>query len=346
MGFQVGRRRTPRFEDFGSLLAHLTAEAQDGAIAPLYAQNAWGVAGKLIGVWQYSSVLANVRPVGMVNLTNVSDTPVAVIASGTGTTRAVEASPTLGTSGTATVWDTSAGSAIARDVAYTRSGTTVTFTAGDPGATAAGDLIIYDGACEFGVIGGDYWQPQAGATSWWASGLYAEGGAVDLLIPLWSAERFIASLAADILAAESSAGANSKFGVQWGNDTWIFGQQFYNDVTNGWVCGYIESDRPSPIESIRGTAGQTAPGTNVCQSYVTAYSALDATPATSGASVTTSSIGTSSDSDSFGFTPDRTLIETDTRGDVDRLIFRAIQATSGSLGATLQRFEIQQHGRP
>lgn len=156
-------------EDFATMSAAITAAVAGGATAPIGLLWKRGAVGQsLIGAWQYSSALSGIRPIGPVNLANVSATPVGVVASGTGTTRTVDASPlTLGTSGTVTVWDISAGSAIATGVAYTRSGTTVTFTGGDPGATAAGDLLLDTSACEFRL--GTDWVPTT-AGVWYFSG--------------------------------------------------------------------------------------------------------------------------------------------------------------------------------
>ena len=122
-----------------SLAALQTALAAKGAGADGYLKQGTSK----IGLWRYDGAAS--APLGPIDLTKAS-WGYATVASVAGADVTVDASPTLGTSGTLRAWDVSAGASLG-DVAYTRTGTTVTLAAGALGSLAAGD-VLYE------VVGG------------------------------------------------------------------------------------------------------------------------------------------------------------------------------------------------
>ena len=137
----------------------------------------------VISSWAWHDGAA--KPVGPIDLTKCV-WGYATVASVAGAVVTVDASPTLGTSGTLRAWDVSAGASLG-DVAYTRSGTDVTLTAGALGSLAAGD-VLYEvvggrtGALDISAAGEI--RPAAGASVQpRAAGLLAKGGVV-LALPV------------------------------------------------------------------------------------------------------------------------------------------------------------------
>lgn len=329
-------------EDFATMSAAITAAVAGGATAPIGLLWKRGFVGQsLIGAWQYSSALSGIRPIGPVNLANVSATPVGVIASGTGTTRTVDASPlTLGTSGTVTVWDISAGSAIATGVAYTRSGTTVTFTGGDPGATAAGDLLLDVSACELRL--GTDWIPSANVTAYFnGSGLLVPpdsgtGGHRQITLPTL----FAAAASPDLIAVEAvldvveaSAAASSYFGFgTLSDDEMALGVNYNNAGT--WQRGAVFNARTAPSAQQGSATGTPGTQADVSISYT-------AQPSTAGnyqytanvqhGSVTAGLMQTALQNEgNLGLGAD---------GPVSGLCLGWNVVTSGSIGLTLKSFE-------
>ena len=139
-----------------------------------------GATGKEIGEWK--KVGGVWQPQGPIDLTAAA-WGYATVASVAGAVVTVDASPTLGTSGTLRAWDVSAGASLG-DVAYTRVGTAVTLTAGALASLAVGD-VLYEvvgrrtGALDISATGEI--RPAAGASVQpRAAGLYCAGANADL----------------------------------------------------------------------------------------------------------------------------------------------------------------------
>lgn len=108
---------------------------------------------------------------GEANLDRVTDSQYAIVVSGSGSTRTMQSGHNLKLGGRGLAYDISAGVALATNVAWSRVGDVVTFTAGDPSVTFGAGDILYDTTvpCEMGPPG-DLWIPQ-GFPLVWAGGL-------------------------------------------------------------------------------------------------------------------------------------------------------------------------------
>lgn len=137
------RRALPQWSSLAQLQTDMATGSYGRRGQALYQVGKEGDDSAVIGQWRYDGTV--VRPIGPLDLTAAA-WGYATVAGVVGAAVTVDASPTLGTSGTLRAWDVSAGASLG-DVAYTRSGTAVTLTAGALAGLAAGD-VLYE------VVGG------------------------------------------------------------------------------------------------------------------------------------------------------------------------------------------------
>jgi len=182
----------PAFDSLAQLQAEVAA-LPGRRVYPLYQPSAVGDDSAIIGHWRYNG--SAVVPVGPIDLTKAA-WGYATVASVAGAVATVDASPTLGTSGTLRAWDVSAGASLG-DVAYTRVGTAVTLTAGALGSLAAGD-VLYEvvggrtGALDISATGEI--RPLAVASVQpRAAGLYCAGDVFFDIGATWSVGAFISA---------------------------------------------------------------------------------------------------------------------------------------------------------
>lgn len=178
------RRALPQWSSLAQLQTDMATGSYGRRGQALYQVGKEGDDSSVIGQWRYDGTV--VRPIGPIDLTAAA-WGYATVAGVVGAAVTVDAGPTLGTSGTLRAWDVSAGASLG-DVAYTRSGTAVTLTAGALAGLAAGD-VLYEvvggrtGALDVAAAGEI--RPAAGASVQpRATGLRWGGG--DVFLHLWT----------------------------------------------------------------------------------------------------------------------------------------------------------------